>query len=132
MVRLAVSLYAAVLLFTWLDYFMKLTGYVTLESALLYTLITPLVTFVGFRIYLTRSLRFWKLLWIIFGAAVFGFIIYAFAFFLLNRVLSLTAWEEMDGLTHTVLIMPVSYVIGAYLGYRLGKRREFMPIFFQL
>ncbi len=46
--------------FTWLDYFIKLTGYTTLESALLYTMIAPLLTFAGFKIYQIKSLKFWQ------------------------------------------------------------------------
>ncbi len=127
MVWLAISLYVALLLFIWLDYFMKLTGYATLEGALLYTVIAPLLTFAGFRIYKIESLKFWKSTWTILGAAVFGFIMYAIVNLLLYRILSLPAWIEMNADARTVLTMPVAYVIGAYLGYRLGKRRGFRP-----
>ena len=129
MVWLAISLYVALLLFIWVDYFMKLTGYATLEGALLYTVIAPLLTFAGFRIYYRiykiESLKFWRLTWTICGALIFGFIIYGAANFLLYRVLSLPAWIKTDGLIRLFLTMPVAYVIGAYLGYRLGKRRGF-------
>jgi len=55
---LAISLYVALLVFTWLDYFIKLTGYATLEGALLYTLIAPVLTFTGFKIHQIKSLKF--------------------------------------------------------------------------
>jgi hypothetical protein len=131
MVWSAISVYVVLLLFTWLDYFMKLTGYATLEGALLYTVIAPPLTYIGFRIYQTKSLKFWQSLWAIFGAAVFGFVMYAIINLLLNRVLSLPVWTQMDGLTQTVLVMPISYVIGAYIGYRIGKRRDFRPLLLQ-
>jgi hypothetical protein len=124
---LAISFYVALLLFTWLDYFTKLTGYATLEGALLYTIIAPILTLVGFKIYQTRSIRFWQVAWTIFGAAVFGFAIFAVTTFLLNRVLSLPAWTETPS---AFLTFGVSYVIGTCLGYRFGKRRGFRPIIF--
>jgi len=126
---LAISLYVVLLLFTWLDYFTKITGYATLEGALLYTMIAPLLTFVGFRIYKIESLKFWQLRWTICGALIFGFIIYGAVNFLLYCVLSLPAWIEMNGLLRLFLTMPVSYVIGTYLGHRLGKRRGFRPLY---
>jgi hypothetical protein len=125
---LAISLYVALLLFTWLDYFIRLTGYATLEGALLYTIIVPLVTFAGFKIYKIGSLKFWKTLWTVFGAAVFGFAIFAVTTFLLNRVLSIPAWAETSSVVATYFAL--SYVIGAYLGYRFGKRRGFRPLIF--
>ncbi len=124
---LAISLYFAFLLFTWLDYSVKLTGYTTLESALLYTLIAPVLTFTGFKIRQIRSLKFWQILWIVFGAAVFGFAIFAVITFLLNRVFSLPAWAETPS---AFLTFVVSYVIGTYVGYRFGKRRGFRPLIF--
>jgi hypothetical protein len=124
---LAISLYFAFLLFTWLDYSVKLTGYTTLESALLYTLIAPVLTFTGFKIRQIRSLKFWQILWIVFGAAVFGFAIFAVITFLLNRVFSLPAWAETPS---AFLTFVVSYMIGTYVGYRFGKRRGFRPLIF--
>jgi hypothetical protein len=124
---LAISLYVALLVFTWLDYFIKLTGYATLEGALLYTLIAPVLTFTGFKIHQIKSLKFWQILWTVFGAAVFGFAIFAVVTFLLNRVLSLPAWAETPS---AFLTFAVSYVIGTYLGYRFGKRRGFRPLIF--
>lgn len=125
---LAISLYVAFLLFTWLDYFIKLTGYATLEGALLYTIIVPLVTFAGFKIYQIGSLKFWQWEWTVFGAAVFGFAIYAAMTFLLNRALSLSVWAEAPSIL--LIYVVFSYVIGAYLGYRFGKRRGFRPLIF--
>jgi hypothetical protein len=124
---LAIFLYVALLLFTWLDYFTKLTGYATLEGALLYTIIAPILTLVGFKIYQTRSIRFWQVAWTIFGTAVFGFAIFAVTTFLLNHVLSLPAWADTPS---AFLTFGFSYVIGTYLGYRFGKRRGFRPIIF--
>jgi hypothetical protein len=124
---LAISLYVALLLFTWLDYFIKLTGYTTLESALLYTLIPPVLTVAGFKIHQIKSLKFWQILWTVFGAAAFGFAIFAAITFLLNRVLSLPAWAETPS---AFLTFAVSYGIGTYLGYRFGKRRGFRPLIF--
>lgn len=131
MVRSAILMYVVFLLYTWIDYFMKLTGYITLEGALLFTVIAPLLTFASFGIRQIKSLKFWQLTWTILGAAVFGFIIYAIVNLLLYRILSLPAWIEMDDLIKLVSTMPVSYVIGAYLGYRLGKRIGFRPPPFQ-
>lgn len=113
--------------FTWLDYFIKLTGYATLEGALLYTLIAPVLTFTGFKIHQIKSLKFWQILWTVFGATVFGFAIFAVVTFLLNRVLSLSAWAETPS---AFLTFAVSYIIGTYLGYRFGKRRGFRPLIF--
>ena len=124
---LAISLYVALLLFTWLDYFIKLTGYTTLEGALLYTIIAPVLTVAGFKIHRIRSLKFWQILWTVFGAAVFGFAIFAVMTFLLNRVFSLPAWAETSS---AFLTFAASYVIGTYLGYRFGKRRGFRPLVF--
>jgi hypothetical protein len=125
---LAVSLYVAFLLFIWLDYFFKLTGYATLEGSLLYTITAPLVTFAGFKIYKIKSPKFWQWYWTVIGAAVFGFAIYAAITFLLNRVLPLSPWAE----TPSILLIYVvfSYVIRGYLGYRFGKRRGFRPLIF--
>jgi hypothetical protein len=125
---LAISLYVALLLFTWLDYFIKLTGYTTLESALLYTLIAPMLTFAGFKIHQIKSLKFWQVLWTVFGAAAFGFLIYAAITFLLNRVLLLTALAEEPSVFIPYILL--SYVIGGYMGYRFGKRRGFKPLIF--
>jgi hypothetical protein len=124
---LAISLYIAFLLFTWLDYSVKLTGYTTLESALLYTLIAPLLTLAGFKIHQIKSFKLWQILWTVFGAAVFGFAIFAAITFLLNRVFSLPVWAETPS---AFLTFAVSYVIGTYLGYRFGKRRGFRPLIF--
>ena len=124
---LAISLYIAFLLFTWLDYFVKLTGYATLEGALLYTLIAPVLTLASFKIRQIKSLKFWQLLWTVFGAAAFGFAIFAVITFLLNRVFSLPAWAETPS---AFLTFAVSYLIGTYLGYRFGKRRGFRPLIF--
>ncbi len=127
---LAISLYVALLLFTWLDYFNKLTGYATLEGALLYTLLAPILTYAVFRVYRIAwahaSLKFWQTYWTALGAGVFGFVIYAAITFLLNRVLLLTALAE-DPFVFIPYIL-LSYVIGGYLGYRVGKRRQFRPI----
>jgi hypothetical protein len=129
---LAISLYVALLLFIWLDYFIKLTGYATLGGALLYTITAPLVTLAGFKIYnkiyQIGSLKFWQWYWTVFGAAVFGFAIYAAITFLLNRVLSLSAWAEAPSVL--LIYVVFSYVMGAYLGYRFGKRRGFRPLTF--
>ena len=124
---LAISLYSIVLVFSWLDYFLKLTGYVTFESAVLYTLLTPVVTFAGFQIRRITSLKFWQALWTVFGACVFGFFIWAAITFLLNRVLLLTALAAEP----LVLVtdFSLSYLIGGYIGYRLGRRRGFRPFF---
>jgi hypothetical protein len=124
---LAISLYSIVLVYSWLDYFLKLTGYVTFESALLYTLVAPIVTFAGFQVYRIASLKFWQALWTVFGACVFGFFIYAVITFLLNRVFLLTALagEPLVFIPY----MALSYVMGGYIGYRLGRRRGFGPIF---
>lgn len=124
---LAISLYGIVLVFSWLDYFLKLTGYATFESAFLYTLLAPIVTFAGFQIYRITSLKFWQALWTVFGACVFGFFIYAVITFLLNRVFLLTALagEPLVFIPY----MALSYVMGGYIGYRLGRRRGFGPIF---
>ncbi|MFQ6124366.1 MAG: hypothetical protein ACE5R6_07140 [Candidatus Heimdallarchaeota archaeon] len=127
---MAISLYVVLFLFTWLDYFTKITGYTTLEGALFYTIIAPFLTFVGFKINKIGSLKFWQLTWTICGAFIFGFIIYGTTNFLLYRVLSPPAWIEMDELLRLFLSMPVSYVIGTYLGYRLGKRRGFSPLLY--
>jgi len=124
---LAISLYIAFLLFTWLDYFVKLTGYATLEGALLYTLIAPVLTLASFKIRQIKSLKFWQILWTVFGAAFFGFAIFAVMTFLLNRVFSLPAWAETPS---AFLTFAASYVIGTYLGYRFGKRRGFRPLIF--
>jgi len=124
---LAISLYVAFLLFTWLDYFVKLTGYTSLESALLYTLIAPVLTVAGFKIRKIKSLKFWQILWAVFGAAAFGFAIFAVITFLLNRVFSLPAWAETPS---AFLTFAFSYVMGTYLGYRFGKRRGFRPPIF--
>jgi hypothetical protein len=124
---LAISLYSIVLVFGWLDYFLKLTGYVTLESALIYTLVTPILTFAGFKVYQIASLRFWQALWTVFGACVFGFFIWAAITFLLNRVLLLTALAEEPFVFFTYFSL--SYLIGGYIGYRLGRRRGFRPFF---
>jgi uncharacterized protein YacL len=125
---LAISLYVALLLFIWLDYFIKLTGYATLEGALLYTITAPLVTFAGFKIYQIKSLKFWQVLWTACGAAIFGFVIFSVISFLLNRVLSLQALTETPIVFFTNFVL--SYAIGAYLGYRFGKRRGFRPLIF--
>lgn len=125
---LAISGYVAFLLFIWLDYFIKLTGYATLEGALLYTIVVPPVTFAGFKIYKTGSPKFWQWEWTVFGAAVFGFLIYAAITFLLNRVLLLTALAEEPSVF--IPYISLSYVIGGYMGYRFGKRRGFRPLTF--
>jgi len=124
---LAISLYSIVLVFSWLDYFLKLTGYVTFESALLYTLLAPIMTFAGFQIRRITSLKFWQALWTVFGACVFGFFIWAAITFLLNRVLLLTALAEEPFVL--VADFSLSYLIGGYIGYRLGRRRGFRPFF---
>lgn len=126
---LAISLYSIMLVFSWLDYFLKLTGYVTFESALLYTLLAPIVTFAGFQIYRITSLKFWQTLWTVFGACIFGFFIWASITFLLNRVLLLTALTEEPFVFFAYFSL--SYLIGGYIGYRLGKRRGFRPVFLQ-
>jgi hypothetical protein len=123
---LAIFGYSIVLVFIWLDYFLKLTGYVTFESALLYTLTAPILTLAGFQVYRIASLKFWQALWTAFGACVFGFFIYAAITFLLNRVLLLTALAEDPFVVIPYVLL--SYVIGGYLGYRFGKRRQFRPI----
>jgi len=99
--------------------------------ALLFTVLAPLATFLGFKVYQIRSLKFWEFTWTIGGALILGFILYGIVNLLLYRILSLPAWVEMDGDIRLVLTMPISYVIGAYLGYRLGKRRGFRPITFR-
>ena len=125
---LAISLYVAFLLFIWPDYFFKLTGYATLEGALLYTIIVPLVTFASFKIYKIRSLKFWQWEWTVFGACVFGFLIWSAITFLLNRVLLLSAVAMEPFVVIPYFLL--SYVIGGYLGYRFGKRRGFRPLIF--
>jgi hypothetical protein len=123
---LAISLYSIVLVYIWLDYFLKLTGYVASESALLYTLTAPILTFAGFQIYRITSLKFWQWSWTVFGAGVFGFLIWSAITFLLNRVLLLSA---VAGEPFVLIPYPLlSYVIGGYTGYRLGRRRGFRPI----
>jgi hypothetical protein len=124
---LAISLYGIVLMYSWLDYFLKLTGYVTFESALLYTLVAPMLTLAGFQVYRIASLKFWQALWTVFGACVFGFFIWASITFLLNRVLLVPALAAEPFVV--TLYFLLSYVIGGYIGYRLGRRRGFRPIF---
>lgn len=126
---LAISLYSIVLVFSWLDYFLKLTGYITFESALLYTLVAPILTFAGFKVYQIASLKFWQALWTVSGACIFGFFIWAAITFLLNRVLLLTALTEEPFVFFAYFSL--SYLIGGYIGYRLGKRRGFRPVFLQ-
>ncbi|MGB8780751.1 MAG: hypothetical protein WCD81_08905 [Candidatus Bathyarchaeia archaeon] len=129
---LAISGYVALLLFIWLDYFIKLTGYATLEDVLLYTIIAPLVTFAGFKIYFKiyqiASLKFWQWYWTIFGIFIFGFLIWSAITFLLNRVLLLSAVTGEPFVLFPYFLL--SYVIGGYLGYRFGKRRGFRPLIF--
>jgi hypothetical protein len=128
MKRLAILLYSIVLVYSWVDYFLKLTGYVTFESALLYTLVAPVLTFAGFQVYRIASLKFWQALWTVFGACVFGFFIWASITFLLNRILLLTALAEEPFVF--IPYFSLSYVIGGYMGYRYGKRRGFRPLIF--
>jgi hypothetical protein len=125
---LAILLYSTVLVYSWLDYFLKLTGYVTLETVLLYTLVAPILTFAGFRFYSIASLKFWQALWIAFGAFVFGFFIWAAITFLLNRVLLLTTLAGEPSVV--ILYFSLSYVVGGYIGYQFGKRRGFRPLIF--
>jgi uncharacterized membrane protein (DUF106 family) len=125
---LAISLYVALLLFTWLDYFIKLTGYATLEGVLLYTILAPLITYAGFRIYRIKSLRFWQWDWIVGFGAVFGFGIWSAITFLLNRVLSVSEWAGTPGVLFTYTIF--AYAMGVYAAYRVGKRRQFRPLVF--
>jgi uncharacterized membrane protein (DUF106 family) len=123
---LAISGYVAILLFIWLDYFLKLTGYANLEGALLFTVGAPLVTFAGFKIYKVTSLKFWQWEWTLFGVFVFGFAIWSAIWFLLSSVLSSPGWAEGPIIPFSTLA--VSYVAGGYLGYRFGKRRGFRPL----
>jgi hypothetical protein len=125
---LAISGYVALLLFIWLDYFIKLTGYATLEGALLYTIIVPPLTFAGFKIYKIKSPKFWQWEWTVFGTCVFGFLIWSAITFLLNRVLLLSAVAGEPFVFVPYFLL--SYVIGGYLGYRFGKRRGFRPLVF--
>lgn len=124
---LVISLYVAAALFNWLDYLAKLTGYATLEGALLYTILTPILIFASHRIRQIKSIKFWQLTWAILGALIFGFVIFSIVSLLLNRILCLSAWMEMDSLIRIFLTMSISYAIGAYLGYRLGKIVGFRP-----
>jgi hypothetical protein len=134
MVWLAILIYTALALFVWLDYFMAISGYATLEGALLYTIAAPIVTFAAFRIHRMISQvtgpKFWQWAWTIFGALFFGFIIYAIVNLFLYTILSLPIWVQMGADLRTVLTMPASYVIGAFLGYWFGKRRQFRTPFF--
>jgi hypothetical protein len=71
---LAISLYIAFLLFAWLDYFTKLTGYATVESALFCTFIVPLVTIAGFKIYRIKNPKVWEFYWTVWGMLFLGFL----------------------------------------------------------
>jgi hypothetical protein len=123
---LAIVGYIAFLLFTWLDYFIKLTGYATLEGALLYTILVPLITYAGFKIYKIKSLKFWQWEWTVGFGAIFGFAIWSAITFLLNRVLSVSEWAGTPGVLFTYTML--AYAIGVYAAYRVGKRRQFRPI----
>jgi DMSO reductase anchor subunit len=130
---LAISLYIAFLLFAWLDYFMKLTGSATVEGALLYTIIVPLVTFAGFKIYHIKSPKVWEWYWTAWGVLFLGFLIFAIVNLLLMYALPLPAWREWewDNVGFRIAFtLPLSYVIGGYLGYTFGKSRGFGPLIF--
>jgi DMSO reductase anchor subunit len=130
---LAISLYVASLIFIWLDYFTKLSGYATLEGALLYTILAPLITYAGFKIYKIGSLKFWQWYWTVWGIFFLGFVMFAIENLLLVYALPIPAWREWEWnnvSVRMVFTLPISYVIGGYLGYQFGKRRRFRPLIF--
>jgi len=77
---------------------------------------------------LDKQLRIWhrdpkltRLVLFLFGFFTLGGVIFFSINILLYRIFSIPAWVEMDSSGRFLLTMPPSYLIGAYLGYKIGR-----------
>ena len=116
--------YIGIMMAGWIGYF---RGFVALEGAILYTVVTPLVLFGIYRIRKSRYQM--RLVTVIGGGLALGFPIWISV----NYILYVAPWSplrECDlilGGISFVLSTVLSYGLAAYVMDRLGKKRDYKP-----
>ena len=120
------GIYIGIAMAGWIGY---LRGFVPLEGAVLYTVITPLMIFGIYRLRRTKYQRtFMRLVTVVGGGLALGFPIWISV----NYILYAAPWSplrECRGLGGIVFVLStaLSYCGAAYLMDRLGKKREYRP-----
>ncbi len=100
------------------------SGLVETERFLAYTLVTVFFTASAYYIRTIPSLSLWRAIWIVAGAGIFGFPL----FVTLLLVLGKTLVPIIDAGISVIVTLATSVVIGALIGDRLGKRRNYKPL----
>jgi hypothetical protein len=114
------GLYVLIAIISWVGY---LTGFVSPQAAIGYTVLTPLALGAVYalrRFVLGTSPSRWRVLFIFFGTFCIGGVLWVVFMLILRRVFGLDA-------DFAALISLPAYPLGAYLGDKLGKRRNYMP-----
>ena len=114
------GLYVLIAVILWAGY---LTGFVPLQPAIVYTVLTPPLigsSYAFRRFVLGTSPSRWRGIFIFFGTFCIGGVLWFVFMLILRRVVGLSADSA------TLISLPV-FLLGAYLGDKLGKRRNYRP-----
>ncbi len=124
---LAIGIYIGALIILWIEYF---RGYLSLIGTTLYTFMTPPVLISVY--YIRKSIHqrnIYKLIFTIGGGLALSFPIWGF----ISLILIGSTWSpfyESQGILRIIIfiltIVP-SYIVAAYIFYKLGKKRDFRP-----
>lgn len=113
------GLYVLIAVILWAGY---LIGFVPLQSAIVYTVLTPplIGSSYALRHFAGTCLPLWRCIFILFGTFCIGGVLWVV--FAIPRKLGLV---DFPGYWAVTMLLALS--IGAVIGDRLGKRRNYMP-----
>ena len=122
-----IGAYMMIMIINWIGFFL---GSIEFGITILISLIYPLII-IG--IYYTRKSKYqrniYKGIWIVGGGISLGFPIWGFFYFFFIGA-HWAPFHELQGTLNaiiSILFLIPSYILAAYIMYRLGKKRDFRP-----
>jgi hypothetical protein len=116
---IAIAIFIIAAVFGWVECLM---GYIPLQNAIASTTIVSILIFIAYalRRFWGTSLPVWRFVFIFFGAFCIGSVLWVVSMIILRQVFG---WSADPAALLSLLWFPV----GAYIGDRWGKRRNYIP-----
>jgi len=122
-----IGAYMMIMMINWIGFFL---GSIEFEITILISFIYPLIII---SIYYIRKSKYqrniYKGIWIVCGGISIGFPIWAFISYFFVGAHWAPFHESQGTLKDIIFILTIipSYILAAYIMYRLGKKRDFRP-----